>query len=88
VLAFGLPGEYGEVLASAARTGALVPDVEREVLGVSHAEVGAYLLGVWGLPVEIVEAVGYHHNPTLVPHLDRDIVNAVAAADLAAEVDA
>jgi HD-like signal output (HDOD) protein/CheY-like chemotaxis protein len=28
-----------------------------------HAEVGAYLLGLWGLPVPIVEAVAFHHRP-------------------------
>jgi len=88
VLAIGLPAIYAEVLATAARTGEPVHEVERVLLGVSHAEVGAYLLGVWGLPVEIVEAVGYHHTPTLVGHLDRAIVDAVAAADLGAEADA
>jgi HD-like signal output (HDOD) protein/ActR/RegA family two-component response regulator len=30
---------------------------ERELIGVTHAEVGAYLLGLWGLPYSIVEAV-------------------------------
>ena len=29
-----------------------------------HAEVGAYLLGLWGFPNSIVEAVAYHHSPS------------------------
>jgi putative nucleotidyltransferase with HDIG domain len=29
-----------------------------------HAQVGAYLLGLWGLPQEIVEAVAWHHEPS------------------------
>ncbi|MGA2840126.1 MAG: response regulator [Steroidobacteraceae bacterium] len=29
-----------------------------------HAEVGAYLLGLWGFPTSIVEAVAFHHSPT------------------------
>jgi len=37
---------------------------EREVLGVSHGEVGAYLLGLWGLPAPIIEAIAFHHTPT------------------------
>jgi putative nucleotidyltransferase with HDIG domain len=37
---------------------------EYEVLGTSHAEVGAYLLGLWGIPDVVVEAVGFHHNPS------------------------
>lgn len=38
--------------------------VEREMLGCTHAEVGAYLLGIWGLPITIVEAVAWHHCPS------------------------
>src|ERR1700723_2871936 len=29
-----------------------------------HAEVGAYLLGLWGFPNSIVEAVAFHESPT------------------------
>jgi putative nucleotidyltransferase with HDIG domain len=38
-------------------------EAETRVLGASHAEVGAYLLGLWGLPYPIVEAVARHHTP-------------------------
>jgi len=38
-------------------------DAEREVFGASHADIGAYLLGLWGLPVSIVEGVALHHTP-------------------------
>jgi HD-like signal output (HDOD) protein len=36
---------------------------EREVFGVSHVEIGAYLLNLWGLPFRVVEAVAQHHAP-------------------------
>jgi HD-like signal output (HDOD) protein len=36
---------------------------ERQVLGACHAEIGAYLLALWGLPIGIVEAVALHHEP-------------------------
>jgi len=36
---------------------------ERQNFEATHAEVGAYLLGLWGLPDGIVEAVGFHHVP-------------------------
>ena len=29
----------------------------------THAEIGAYLLGLWGLPHPIVDAVAHHHAP-------------------------
>ncbi|PKL51332.1 MAG: hypothetical protein CVV42_00340 [Candidatus Riflebacteria bacterium HGW-Riflebacteria-2] len=32
----------------------------------SHAEVGGYLLGLWGLPDPVVEAVACHHRPTQI----------------------
>jgi HD-like signal output (HDOD) protein/CheY-like chemotaxis protein len=41
---------------------------EREVFGVSHAEVGACLLGLWGLPFQVVEAVAHHHAPERGAH--------------------
>jgi len=41
-------------------------EVEREVLGVSHTEIGAYLLGLWGMPYPVVEAVAHHLHPSQV----------------------
>jgi HD-like signal output (HDOD) protein len=40
---------------------------EREVLGVSHTNIGAYLLGLWGLPEPVVIAAELHHALDLVP---------------------
>ena len=37
---------------------------ERAALGVTHAEIGAYLLGLWGLSNMVVEAVAYHPKPS------------------------
>lgn len=37
--------------------------LERQFLGVDHAEVSAFLLGRWWLPEDITEAVRYHHAP-------------------------
>ena len=33
------------------------------MLGCTHAEVGGYLLGIWGLTNSVVEAVLWHHRP-------------------------
>jgi len=38
-------------------------EAEKAVLGCTHGEIGAYLLGIWGLPHSIVESVAYHHRP-------------------------
>jgi putative nucleotidyltransferase with HDIG domain len=64
VLGECIPDRYAGVLLESCRaTGRPVHEVELELLGVTHAEVGAYLLGLWGLPNPIVEAVAHHHNP-------------------------
>jgi HD-like signal output (HDOD) protein len=81
VMAVGMPAEYSRVAAEAARSGLPVHLVEQEIFGVSHAEVGAYLLGLWGLPFSIVEAVAYHHRPAAVPEGDCELLAAVHAAD-------
>ncbi|HTG45712.1 MAG TPA: HDOD domain-containing protein, partial [Verrucomicrobiae bacterium] len=31
--------------------------------GATHAEAGAYLLSLWGLPARVIEAVACHHLP-------------------------
>lgn len=55
--------------------------LEQELAGVSHAEVGAYLLGLWGLPDSIVQAVAYHHAPHLVAERQFDVLSATYVAD-------
>ncbi len=37
-------------------------DVEREVLGLDHCRMGAWLLGHWKLPETVVTAAREHHN--------------------------
>ena len=53
---------------------------EREIFGVTHAEVGAYLLGLWGIPFPIVEAVAFHHRPNEVAPESRPLVAAIHMA--------
>ena len=38
-------------------------DAERKLWGTSHAEIGAYLLGLWGLPYPVVESVARCYSP-------------------------
>lgn len=39
-------------------------EAEYSLYETSHAEVGAYLLGVWGLPEILIEMVAFHHKPS------------------------
>jgi HD-like signal output (HDOD) protein len=63
VLAVNITGEYEAILQTAADRRISIYDAERERLRVTHAEVGAYLLGLWGFQDPLVEAVCFHHQP-------------------------
>jgi len=54
------------------------------VLGATHAELGACLLGIWGLPSPIVEAIALHHHPLSVPAQAFSPLTAVHAANVLA----
>jgi HD-like signal output (HDOD) protein len=61
-----LAGASAELAATAgllAEVGLLLPGIQAEGDGPHYAEAGAYLLGLWGLPMPIVEAVAHHHRP-------------------------
>jgi HD-like signal output (HDOD) protein len=63
VIASNLPKEYAAVVASAREKSHPLHEEETAQLGVNHAQVGAYLLGLWGLPATLVEATAGHHAP-------------------------
>jgi HD-like signal output (HDOD) protein len=54
---------------------------EEKVLGVTHAEVGGYLLGLWGLPYPIIEAVANHHAPSRVESTEFGMLATAHIAD-------
>lgn len=54
---------------------------EERIMGVTHAEIGAYLLGLWGLPYPIVEAVANHHTPQRVATREFGLLGAAYVAD-------
>lgn len=37
--------------------------VEQKVLGVTHAEIGAFLLDRWNIPNQVTDIIQYHHQP-------------------------
>jgi HD-like signal output (HDOD) protein len=72
ILAHHFPVLYDEVLELVANEHYLMTLAEQRLLSVNHAEVGAYLIGLWGIPSVIVQSIQFHHNPALAPTgLDR-----------------
>jgi len=68
VYATRLPERLQECLVWAREKQRSLPDAEAELFAAGHGEIGAYLLGLWGLPYPILEAVAYHHRPAELPH--------------------
>lgn len=80
VLAQEAPRELAEAILVAARERIALHAAEARVIGASHAQVGAYLLGIWGLPQSIVEAVAHHHDPAAVAQPEFNPLAALALA--------
>ena len=64
VMYLKLPGLTNELLAERDATACSIFQLERNLLGYSHTEIGARLLESWKLPQSIWEPVATHHNPT------------------------
>jgi HD-like signal output (HDOD) protein len=88
VLACKLPHQFCAALELARTTGCSQVEAEEQIIGTSHAEIGAYLLGLWSMDSLIVEAVAHHHRPDRIPHTSFDASTALYVADrLARELD-
>lgn len=74
------PQEIEAAIALSERQSIPLYAAERAVFGTTHAEMGAYLLGLWGLPYPILEAVAFHHCPTLAAQSEFDVLAVVAIA--------
>ena len=94
VLAANDEQEYAELIAASVREKVPVYKKELALYEATHADIGAYLLGLWGLPDAIVHCVDRHHSmaqetvsdftPLLCVHIAQ---NLVPASDRVAELD-
>ena len=78
VLASSMPEEFERAAAESIESGF---PAEMEIFGTTHSEVGAYLLGLWGLPARVVEAISLHHLPGISPALEFSPLTAVHVAE-------
>jgi HD-like signal output (HDOD) protein len=81
VLALADRDRVEELIAVSRERGVPGYVVERERLNVTHAEVGAYILGTWGVPLGVVEAVAGHHEPRRFGNASFDAMTAVHIAE-------
>ncbi len=63
LLAANCPQQYNRVCTYAREKRVSFGQAEREILGTTHAEIGACVFANWGLPASILEAIAFHHCP-------------------------
>ncbi len=80
VLATNYDDLYGRVHSLARKQPVPLWEIEKEMFGASHGEIGACLLGMWNMPIAIVDAVAFHHEPPLGEH---DHLSPLAAVHIA-----
>jgi putative nucleotidyltransferase with HDIG domain len=59
-----LPEQYKHIKDFIVKNGVDHVNAEYAILKTTHAELGACLLGLWGIPNNIVETIAFHHNPS------------------------
>lgn len=79
VLATNYPKEYSEALRKMEEQKVSGRQAEMDTFGTTYADVGAYLLWLWGLPDAVTEIVARHNDP--VPDPAARPVLAVHVAD-------
>lgn len=84
-LACNFPTQYGDIVRAAGRAAPQLLTAEAAAFGANHAEVGGYLLGLWGLPFPIVEAIALHHEPGRSANTAFSPLTAVHVANLLVE---
>ena len=85
LLAARKPNMVSEAVKLASRDACPLHVAERKLWGTTHAEIGAYLLGMWGLPYPVVDAVARCHSPEHHTGLEFDVSSAVYVASALAE---
>jgi putative nucleotidyltransferase with HDIG domain len=63
LIAAYLPDSYRVIAKRIEEKSIPMAEAETEIIGTTHAAVGAYLIGLWGLPDAIIEAAAFHHAP-------------------------
>lgn len=81
VLASRAASRFGIALSTSSARKQPLHEVELALFGASHAEIGAYLLGLWGLPQRVVSAVANHLSPQRANHRVFDAAAALYVAN-------
>ena len=81
ILATNFRNTYQQVLTESQNTNHNLWELEHETFGTSHAEIGAYLMGLWNLENPIIEAIAFHHCPAKSVSTRMGLLTAVHVAN-------
>lgn len=81
-----LGDEYSELMRQTEGDHSRLGEIEQAALGGTHAEVGAALAESWGLPPLLVDSIRMHEDPDASPENLRQLIRAVSAGGLAADL--
>ncbi len=82
ILADILPAKYEEVIYLVEKEEIDLCTAEWELIGSCHDKVGAFLLGLWGFPDPIIDAVAFHHTPSESQTRNANSLMAIHLADV------
>ncbi|MBU0961170.1 MAG: HDOD domain-containing protein [Proteobacteria bacterium] len=79
VLVAQMEDKYEQAVLLARKNNICLRTAEKEIFDTVHGDIGAYLMGLWGMPGPVVEGIGFHHrldnypnrqfNPALAVHV-------------------
>lgn len=72
--------EMEQVISEVEKQEYTIIEAEKHHFGAAHPEIGAYLLGLWGFPDSVVQAVAHHHAPARYPHSEMTGLSALYVA--------
>jgi len=81
ILATKKTEKFGEALSIAQKERRPLIEVEKDLFGATHAEIGGFLLELWGLPDPIVESITFHTYPSSCPEQSFSSLTAVHVAN-------
>ena len=58
-----IPKKYGRIVEQVYNDGKSFAEVEQEILGFDHSQIGALIAQKWNFDWDMVETIAYHHRP-------------------------
>ena len=75
------PNIYAPIVKYANDKGILLVDAEQEVMGLTHATIGQWMMEKWRLPPGIVRMVAEHHSPAAIQDR-RELIASIHVGDI------